>query len=280
MIKLIAIDLDGTMYKTDRSIAPRVRNAIATAMNNGLQPVIVTGRGRQGAELALEILDMDFPYICSAGALLRSGLEGETIHAWPFHEHAEMIHIIDFTRKHGAGLIAEPQNGMSYWFGPDSMNDIMDPLTAKEAQKSIRSTEPEIDFDRPLLKATITAEPGLLAEANKVLHFDCPSIHKVYSGIQYIDLTADGVNKGSALQALAEYKHLQSDEIAAIGDQEIDIQMLQYAGLPIAMDNGVPALKHIAKWTAPSNEEDGVAWAIDKILKLNDQTQQTRYPTL
>ncbi len=270
MIKLIAIDLDGTMYNSARQVSPRVREAVANAAASGLQPVIVTGRGRRGAEIALETLDMDLPYICSAGALVRPGLTGETIHAWSFHVHDELLRVIDFSRQNeDVGLIAEPLNGNPYWFGPDSMNEIMDPLTVKEAHKSIRSYEPEIDFDRPLLKTTISAELSVLARAEKILRAECPSIHQVYSGIQYIDLTADGVNKGSALSALCEYFSLQANEVAAIGDQEIDYQMLRFAGLPVAMQNGVPALHKIAKWVAPSNDEDGVAWTIDEIFKLN-----------
>jgi len=269
MIKLIAIDLDGTMYTSQRTITKRVRESVLLAKENGLEPVIVTGRGRRGVEIALETLDMDLAYICSAGALLRSGLNGETIHSWTFHEHTEMMHVIEFSRTFGSGLIAEPDNGAPYWFGPDAMGAIMDPLTAREAHKSIRSHHPEKDLDLPLLKVTITADPDLLIEAEKIVRKECPSIHQVYSGSQYIDLTANGVNKGSALQALAEYRGLESCEIAAIGDQGIDLKMLQYAGLPIAMSNAVPALKQMAKWVAPSNDEDGVAWAIDQILRQN-----------
>ncbi|HEY3310437.1 MAG TPA: Cof-type HAD-IIB family hydrolase [Anaerolineales bacterium] len=269
MIKLFAIDLDGTMYTTGRSITQPVRAALLRALENGIQPVIVTGRGHRGAEIALDTLGMDFPYICSAGALLRSGLGGETIHAWTFHEHHQLLHIIAFTRQHGTGLIAEPADGSSYWFGPDSMREILDPLTAREASGAIRTFDPEQDYDRPMLKVTVTAGPALLAEAEKLIRAKCPSIHQVYSGIQYIDLTADGVNKGSALSALAESRGLQPCEVAAIGDQAIDLQMLKYAGLPIAMFNAVPALKGAAQWLAPSNDEDGVAWAIDEILKYN-----------
>ena len=269
MIKLIAIDLDGTMYTTDRKITERVRGSLLDAINNGLQPVIVTGRGRRGAEIALESLGMDLPYICSAGALLRPGITGETIHSWSFNQHAEFLHVINFTRNHGCGLIADPEEGAPFWFGPDKLNEIMDPLTAKEANKSIRTLDPEKDFNRPLLKVTLTASFDILAEAEKVIRRECPSIHQVYSGIQYIDMTADGVNKGSALQALADYRGLQASEIAAIGDQDIDFQMLKFAGLPIAMSNAVPSLFDIAKLVAPSNDEDGVAWAIDEILKQN-----------
>jgi Cof subfamily protein (haloacid dehalogenase superfamily) len=267
MIKLLAIDLDGTLYNSERQVTPRVRTALTTAMENGLQPVIVTGRGRRGAENALKTLEMNLPYICSAGALLRSGLGGETLHAWTFHAHDELMHIIDFTRQYGTGLITDTPEGIPYWFGPDSMSEIMDPLTAQETTKSIRSFEPETDFDRPLLKMTITAGPELLAEAERIVRAECPSIHQVYSGIQYIDLTAEGVNKGSALQALAESWNLLPEEVAAIGDQDIDLYMLQYAGLPIAMSNAVSELKQAAKWIAPSNDEDGVAWAIEEILR-------------
>lgn len=88
-------------------------------------------------------------------------------------------------------------------------------------------------------------------------------------GHPYIDLTAEGVNKGTALQTLAGSLNLRPEEVAAIGDQAIDLTMLQVADLPIAMSNAVPELRQAAKWIAPSNDEDGVAWAIEEILKWN-----------
>lgn len=266
MIKLIAIDLDGTLYNSNHQLTQPGREAVWRAKDAGLQPVIVTGRGRRGAENALNLLEMDLPYICSAGALLRSGLDGETIHAWTFHKHDELIPLIDFTRQNGTGLIAESPDGTAYWFGPDAMSTVFDPLTLKE---SVRSFNPEKDFDRSLLKFTVAAETKLLAKAEEVIQAECPSLHYVYSGVQYIDLTVDGANKGSALHELAVWLNLKPAEIAAIGDQSIDMQMLEYAGLPIAMSNAVPSLKAVAKWIAPSNDENGVGWAIDEIIKQN-----------
>ena len=267
MIKLIAIDLDGTLYNSQHQLTERGREAIHKAKKNGLQPIIVTGRGRRGAENALAALGLDLPYICSAGALVRPGLEGETLYAWPYHVHEELLHVIQFTRETNTGLIVETPTGTPYWFGPDSMVDVMDPLTTKEAYKSIRTFAPEQDLDRPLLKATIVAESGLLHRAAEVVETYCPSIHYTFAGISYVDLTASGINKGTALKALADHFGLASTEIAAIGDQLIDLKMLQFAGLPIAMSNAVPQLKEAAKWIAPSNDEDGVAWAIDEIIK-------------
>lgn len=273
LIKLIAIDLDGTLYNTQHQLPPRGREAVASAIEAGMQPVIVTGRGRRGAENALHALDMELPYICSAGALVRPGRAGEAWHAWTFQAHDELSALIALCRANPTtGLIAETPEGIPLWFGPDTMNDIMDPLTQKEAFVARRSLEPEKDFDRPLLKVTVAANPEILPAFENLILQNCPSLHYTYAGQQYIDLTAQGVNKGTALAALAERFGLFPEEIAAIGDQDIDLKMLQYAGLPVAMSNAVPRLKEIARWIAPSNDEDGVPWAIDKIIKQNKDT--------
>ncbi len=268
MIKLIAIDLDGTLYNSQHQVTERGREAVHHAKAAGIQPVIVTGRGRRGAEKALEWLGMELPYICAAGALVRPGREGHPWHSWPFYAHDEISHLIRFCRANPkTGLIGETPEGTSLWFGPESMSEVMDPVTLQETFHSQRASQPERDFNRPLLKVTLAAEPELLCQAENVIREHCSSLHYTYAGVQYIDLTAKGVHKGTALAALAEQLHLYRDEIAAIGDQSIDLKMLQYAGLPVAMQNAVPALKDIAHWIAPSNDEDGVAWTINEILK-------------
>jgi len=268
LIKLIAIDLDGTLYNSQHQLTERGRAAVHQAKAAGLQPVIVTGRGRRGAENALTNLGLELPYICAAGALVRPGSQGDPWHIWPFYAPTETAPVIEFCRANpSAGLVGETPEGTPLWFGPDSMNEVMDPLTLKEAFKSRRTFAPEQDFDRPLLKLTIVAEPGLLAQGEAIVRANCPSLHYTYAGPQYIDLTADGVNKGTALAALAEQLDLYPDQIAAIGDQCIDLKMLEYAGLPVAMQNAVPELKDVAAWIAPSNDEEGVAWVIEKILR-------------
>jgi Cof subfamily protein (haloacid dehalogenase superfamily) len=269
MIRLAAIDLDGTLYNSRQEITVANKQALQKAVLNGVQVAIITGRGQRGAEIALDVLDMDFPYICSAGALVRSGRNGETLHAWTYHRHTEMSHVIRFARQTGAGLMTEIPEGAPLWFGPDAFGEVMDPLTTKETRKSVRTFEPEKDLDRPLLKTTVIAAPEILRQFEDMIRAKCPSLHQTYAGPNYLDLTADGVNKGTALRALAEHLGLQPAKVAAIGDQAIDLAMLRYAGLPIAMSNAVPPLKEAAQWIAPSNDEDGVAWALDEILKRN-----------
>jgi hypothetical protein len=85
--------------------------------------------------------------------------------------------------------------------------------------------------------------------------------------MRYMDLTRHDVNKGSALGLLSGLYKISPKEVAAIGDQPIDLSMLQFAGLPVAMANAPEELKQASRWIAPSNDEDGVAWTLEKILK-------------
>jgi len=265
MIRFIAIDLDGTLFDSQQKISEKSKKAVRGVRNSGIQTAIVTGRGRSGAEMALEMLDMDMPFICSAGALICEGKGGETISARTFQIKDELEKVIAFARQHNAGLIADSLSGR-WWFGPDELGESLDPLTAAYTWESRRTTRPEIDFQQSMLKITLVADPEILALAEKQLCGQCPSLHHVYAGMRYMDLTSKEVNKGTALEILSKHLNIHARDIAAIGDQPIDLSMLEFAGLPIAMDNAPDSLKMSASWIAPSNDSDGVAWALDRII--------------
>jgi Cof subfamily protein (haloacid dehalogenase superfamily) len=267
MINLIAIDLDGTLFNSQQQITEINKSAVRKALDAGIQTTIVTGRGKAGAEMALDMLGMDMPYICSAGSLICSGKGDGVISARSFQIAEELLRIVSFARNYDAGLIADSLDG-NWWFGPSELDENLDPLTAAYAWKSRRTFEPEKDFLQPMLKITLAAEPEILHLAEEELCKYCPSLHHVYAGMRYIDLTRYDVNKGSALEILADHLNISADETAAIGDQPIDISMLEYARLSIAMANAPEGLKRIAYWVAPSNDEDGVAWAIEKIISI------------
>lgn len=266
MIRLIAIDLDGTLFNSKQKISTESKNSLNRIIASGIQPVIVTGRGRAEAEMALDMTEIDMPYICSAGSLVSSGKNGIIISARTFHIQEELLRIVDFTRRNNAGLIADSISE-NWWFGPDELGESLDPLTAAYAWKSRRSVNPEKDFNKPLLKITLIADREILLEAENKLCNKCPSLHYIYAGMRYLDLTSKDVNKGTALEILANYLNVNAQDIAAIGDQPIDEPMLKYSGLSIAMENAPDTLKSAATWTAPSNDNNGVAWALDRILR-------------
>lgn len=268
MIKLIAIDLDGTLFNSSHQISDANRRAVHRAVQAGLQPVIVTGRGRRGAETALEMLELDLPYVCSAGALVCAGRAQNglrVISARTFDCIGELSPLIAYARRAGLGLIADTPNG-NFWFGDDALGESLDPLTAVYAYESRRSLEPERDFARPLLKLTVVAGPEPMREVERIIDAHAPSLQHTFAGMLYQDVTARGVDKCSALQILAAHLGVTAEEAAAIGDQPIDIPMLRCAGVSAAMSNAPEPVRAAAQMLAPSNDADGVAWFIEHLL--------------
>lgn len=265
MIRLLAIDLDGTLFSSQQQISRKNKQAIYRARSAGIHTAIVTGRGRSGAEMALDMLDMDIPFICSAGSLVCKSRRNGILSARTFEIKEELLRIVTFARDTDSGLIADSLDG-NWWFGPDELGKDLDPMTAAYAWKSRRTYSPEVDFLRPILKLTLVADHDVLERAEYDLCSKCPSLHHVYAGMRYMDLTREGVNKGTALEILAGSLNIRPKEIAAVGDQPIDISMLEYAGLPVAMGNAPEVVKQSAKWVAPTNDEDGVDWVINRIL--------------
>lgn len=264
MIRLLAIDLDGTLFNAKQQVSPANRRAIQLACKAGITPMIATGRGQRGVELSLDRLGLDLPYICSAGAMVRENRSGSPIMVKTFHVMKEFRQVIDFVRRHDLALVADLPGGC-LWFGPDDLAEQLDPLTAASTLDK-RTFNPEDDFDRPLLKTTIVIHPEMITRVKTLIEQNCPSLQYTLAGERYIDITARGVNKGSALAFYAARKGFVCEEIAAIGDQLIDISMLEVAGLSAAVDNAHPMVKSCSDLVVPSNNHDGVAWFIEKLL--------------
>lgn len=266
-IRLVAIDLDGTLLNAQQKVSMASRAALQQTAQAGISTILVTGRDSTGAEMVLSMLGIDLPYVCSAGSLVRSGKGGTVISARPFHNPDELSKVIAYVRLNNDGLVADLPNGRMCWYGPDGLMDGLDPLTAEAARGSLRTFAPERDFDRPILKISIAGELTFLDAISADVLNGLRAIHHVYAGLHYVDLTAQGVNKGSALEIFAKQANIPPSEIAAIGDQPIDLPMFSFARLSIAMGNAPETVKKVADWTVPSNDADGVAFALMRILE-------------
>lgn len=269
-IKLFAIDLDGTLYDEHKKISDLSRKTIHKAIAAGIQPIIATGRGPDGAELALDLLEMDLPYICSAGAMIKSGKNGEVIYTNHFQNRNDLLKMIQFARETGSALLVEPLAGGLLFFGSDESIDLMDDQSKREIKHGTRTTDPEMDFDIPILKFTLVAPKPTMNAFRKMVEAECSAYNMVESGEQFLDLTAANTNKGTALEYYTKYSGLERDQTASIGDQEIDIHMLRYSQIKFAMGNAVDSLKQVAQLVTPSNNDHGVVWAIEHLLERND----------
>jgi len=114
----------------------------------------------------------------------------------------------------------------------------------------------------PVTKVLLMGEPPMISELRGRLIDSHPRLSLIHSDPDLIQIMHPGVNKGTALKAVAEFYRVPMTQVMAIGDATNDIPMLQTAGIGVAMDNAPTEVKRLADWVAPSNNDHGVHAAL------------------
>ena len=248
-IKLIAVDIDGTLLNSQRQVTPEVFQAIQDAKAAGVKVVIATGRPIPGV---LPLLDGGLVQETSTGnELIRETLSYE-----------DYLDIEVLANKLGVHSHAITKDGIY------TSNRNIGRYTVHEStlvHMPIYYRTPEEVADKEFVKAMYIDEPEILDAAIAKLpqeFYDRFTIVK--STPFYLEILKKTANKGIAVTHLAEKLGLSKEETMAIGDEENDRAMLEVVGSPVVMENGNPELKKIAKHITKSNDESGVAYAIRK----------------
>lgn len=261
--RLLALDLDGTVIGKDLRVTDPVGQAVAAARARGVYVTLATGRVFRTALPFAQHLGLRDPLICYQGALIRHPLTHEVLfHApMPGSLAAEAIGLL-----HAAGTcviaciderLGIVQGGSEFagfarrWGTPDPTHVF------------VASNLAEIARATPPTKLMFFGDPPLVERelAHLTAHFGT-GLSVVRSDATLGELTAPGLSKGLALATLARHLDVPREHVMAIGDQDNDLPMLQWAGLGLAMGNAPRSVQGMADAVIPSVEEDGVAWAI------------------
>jgi hypothetical protein len=266
-IKLIAIDMDGTLLLPDHTISPAVKQAIAAARERGVKVVLCTGRPYAGVHNYLKELHMEQEgdyCITYNGALVQKASDGSTV-AQTALSYDDYRYLEQLSRDVGSHFHALDRNTLytanrdiSYYTVHESFVATI-PLVFCEAENMAR--------DIQLLKVMMIDEPAILDKAIARIPSDVKEKYTVLKSAPYfLEILDKRVNKGTGVKALADTLGIQPEEIMTLGDQENDIAMIEYAGMGVAMENAIPAVKEVANFVTKSNLEDGVAYAIEKFV--------------
>lgn len=126
-----------------------------------------------------------------------------------------------------------------------------------------------MDPNTQFLKVMMIDEPAILDQAIARIPQEVKEKYTVLKSAPYfLEILDKRVNKGTGVKSLADVLGIKPEEIMAIGDQENDIAMIEYAGVGVAMDNAIPSVKEVANFVTKSNLEDGVAFAIEVCAEL------------
>ena len=266
MYKLIALDMDGTLLNEEKKITERTKKAIQAARDKGVTVVIATGRPIDGVTRYLEELDMftDKDYVLSynGGLVLNTrsrevickiGLLGEDVH-YLYKISKELgVNIHAFSEKDG---LVTPKNSK---------------YTEVEAEiNNIKINE--IDFntienDESFIKVMMIDEPEILQKAIDNMPKEVYEKYTVARSTPFfLEFLNKEVNKGTGVELLAKHLGVNQDEIITIGDAGNDLDMIEYAGMGIAMGNASDEVKAAANYITDTNKNDGVAKAIEKFV--------------
>ena len=270
MYKLVAIDMDGTLLREDKTISERTKNAIVSAREKGVTVVLATGRPIQGVSRYLEELDMytEKDYVLTYnGALIQKtkskesvakiGLKGEDFHYLKKLSDELGVNIHAFSEEQG---LITPKNSK---------------YTEVEADiNKIQIHEINMDNisdDEVMIKIMMIDEPEILSEAMDKLPKEVYDKYTVVrSAPFFLEFLNKSVNKGVGVEMLAKHLGVNKEEVMTFGDAGNDIHMIEYAGLGVAMGNAFDEIKEAANYITDTNDNDGVAKAIEKFILENN----------
>ncbi|MDZ8030006.1 MAG: Cof-type HAD-IIB family hydrolase [Nostoc sp. DedQUE08] len=268
-IKLLVLDIDGTIAGHSNTISEPVKQAIFAAQALGIQVAIATGRMYRSALRFHQDIGSTLPLMAYQGAWIQDPITQKIHRHWVVSR--EIAHqLLDYFEK------PELRSLLSVHFYINDQLYVRE-LTRETKIYAERSGITAIPVGD--LRQALTNEPTkilALSDDTDVIDKLLGNLRRQYTPAElymttsvatFFEATNASVNKGTAVRYLAEeLLGLQLANVMAIGDNFNDVEMLEYAGLGVAMGNAPAGVQAIANWVAPSVEEHGAAVAIEKFL--------------
>ncbi len=257
-IRLLAIDLDGTLLTRERRPHPESTRAIRRAIGAGVTVALASGRVRPSMRPFAEEIGLEGPMVCGNGAhvlgpngdeILHDPLPADAFEVVRRYAEEEGVHLNMYTRHELLFLHETPWGDVyrSRVAVTEPRLTTLDEIRAQVVTKAMIIDDPE---SIPRHKASLAPLLGGRA-------------HMTESEPEYLEFLSPSADKGTGLRALAEFLGIAREETAAIGDYLNDLGMLRWAGLSAAMGNAAEPVKQAAQRVMPTNDEGGVGTFID-----------------
>lgn len=286
MIKVIASDMDGTLLNNHHAISERTKQVIKTACDKGFRFMIVTGRNFVSAWQELKHADFTCDYILSSGAEIRNPNKERILKIDIPVEDCKFVNkIMD---KHSIGVMycSEDRNYMvgskeevdrgilayiHFFHSQLSMEELKQTKLYEqmwEKTEEIPSFEELLSMEKSLSKIfLVDTDYERLQRIKKELEVN-PNLAVTSSFINNLEITNVRAQKGPILKQYIESLGYTMDEIMVLGDSLNDYSMMcMNFGATVAMENADEEIKRAAKYITKSNEEDGVAYTIEEMMK-------------
>ncbi|MEO6401893.1 MAG: HAD family hydrolase [Vicinamibacteria bacterium] len=273
-VRVLALDIDGTLLNSRKEISPRNLRAIADAIDAGVRVALVTGRRHPAARRIADLLPGDPPMILHNGGLviekaspirvkpLDRGTASDVVR---FAKAMNADPVVHFGHE-GEGLLyvetTSPSHTLLAYYLNRSHPDVRLVPSLEDALAKEREDPLQVMFGGSM------NEMQQLAAAIEAASFPAAALRTVYpeDDLSLIDVVAPSVDKAEALAFLCSTWGFGLPDVLAIGDNWNDRSMLMEAGRGCVMGNADPGLRALGLDVLPSNDEDGVAWAVERFI--------------
>lgn len=265
--KMICLDIDGTLLNSEHKITPSTKEIIEIVANNKQIPVIlVSARMPKGILFLQKELNIVQPIICYSGALIVDGKSNILLNITiPISEVKQIYKLVKELNIH-----------ISLYKDNEWYVESMDAWAKQESE--ITNITPNIISFEELIhiwdqdntgpnKILCMAEPCDIKLLNsKVANIDFRNLNVYPSKDTYLEIMPISATKTSAIEFLCKKLHIRQSEVMAIGDNYNDINMIEFAGMGIAMGNSPGQVKECADFVTLTNDENGVVHALRKYI--------------
>lgn len=264
--KLICLDIDGTLLNSEHRITERTKNTISiVSKEKGIPVVLISARPPMAMTFIRDELGIQDPIACFGGAVV---IEKDKYITNKVIEADTALKLYKFAQSAGVHMSLYKEDN---WHVED-----LDYWAKQEAD--ITGLQPHITAFKELLmvwrenntgpnKILFMSSPEKIIELKKMLEGSEESLINMYlSKATYLEVMPSKVGKKETVELICKRHNISKDNVLAVGDNDNDIGMIAYAGIGVAMGNALERVKQCADYVAKSNDEDGVAEAIEKFV--------------
>ncbi|HLY31883.1 MAG TPA: Cof-type HAD-IIB family hydrolase [Ktedonobacterales bacterium] len=280
MYRLVALDVDGTLLNSAHELTPRVRRAVQATRARGVIISLATGKLLRSVQSLIDELGIYGPHITCNGAVIaearrstgRNADQPDLRWSQPLSP-SETRQALTALRRHAPDLgIAWYTADTIYTDAPTGPLDAILRAYHEPPIRHVAALDPQRVQLPPAVKLLVTGSHERLARLRAALAPElAETLEVIGTTPDFLECMSRSVSKGAALRRLMEQLSVARDDTLAIGDGENDISLIEAAGMGIAMGNAVPALTQRARLLTASNDNDGVALALERFIAENQR---------
>ena len=257
-VRLVAIDLDGTLLNDSKRVSERTVDALKCLTGAGVRVVIASARPPRSVRHVYRELGLDTWQINYNGALIWDEPRRRAVEHRPM-DAAVVRRLIDLARARFREVLVSCEI-LDRWC-TDRFDDTYTTATGRLFKPDVVAPVEQFCTE-PVTKLMLLGAPAVLDALEPMLRDARPAVGVIRGEPDLIQVTDPAASKGAALRTVCGHYGVPMDQVMAIGDAVNDVPMLEAAGVAVAMDNAHPSVKQVADWVAPSNNDHGVHAAL------------------